>query len=73
MHNFNKNLKSNLKEGEKITKVHMVNVIKLIQMYERRAVKMQDSGTSNILPSRNKRKKTIMDKKFQNKNKDNNK
>ena len=56
MHNFNKNLKSNLKEGKKITKVHMVNVIMLIQMYERRAVKMQDSDTSNILPSRNKRK-----------------
>lgn len=34
----------------------MVNDIMLIQMYERRAVKMQDSDTSNILPSRNKRK-----------------
>ena len=56
MQNFNKNWKPNLKEGERITKVHMVNVIMLIQMYERRAVKMQDSDTSNILPSRNKRK-----------------
>lgn len=34
----------------------MVNDIMLIQMHERRAVKMQDSDTSNILPSRNKRK-----------------
>ena len=56
MQNFNKNWKPNLKERERITKVHMVNVIMLIQMYERRAVKMQDSDTSNILPSRNKRK-----------------